>query len=263
MEVNTTSPIFANFNNQITQTQQPNNKTVPKEEKNEKVLNKQLVRSLIAMGIAGVASLGIYHFSKKRKMKLKYQAPIPKYTAPPPSTHLKEELELYLPSFMPKKPDNIEKTATEYIDDLGRTVKRRVLQTGTIEETFHPEGELFSRRIVQTIKRKDGFSDKLDVFSVHDSTSKKIMGKTTKDVGYGEIEIHHIKEYLKDAKGKLRLIRRQKMEVDDILNPIHKIVEHLEDGTTKITLKNVSNNTQDIITRDRKGNILSQTFTFL
>lgn len=265
MEINTISPVFADFNKQIPQMQHTNNKeNTTQQPTSNKKMSRRLANSLLALGIMGVASLGIFYLSQRHKVKVKYQAPKPKVTAPPPAIHLKQDMEMYLPSVMPNRTaSDISKVASETVDDFGRTVRTRVFPSGSIEETIFPDGKQISRRIIQTIKRPDSFSDELDVFSLCDETSKKITGITTKDVGYDKIKINHMKEFVKDAKGKFRLVRRQKMEVDDILNPVHKIVEHLDDGTTKITLASVSNNTQNIITRDRKGNILSETFTFL
>ncbi len=265
MKTNQISPVFAEFNSQITQIQQQTNKpTVQETKKEEKVLNKKVVNSLIAMGIIGIASLGIHLLSTRRKVKTKYQAPVPKFTAPPPAMHLGQEQELYMPSIKPIKSSTPIKESREYIDECGRKVIEKAFPSGSIEETFNTDGRISSRRILQTIKRADGFCDELDVFSYYPHQNvKKIIGERTRDVGYSKLSIQHEKEFIKDSKGKYRLIRRQKVQEDDVLNPIHKIVEHLEDGTTRITIQNVSNYTQDIITRDRKGNILSKSFTFL
>lgn len=265
MEISTISPVFADFNKQIPQIQYSNNKeSSAQKSTTKKQMSRQLANSLLALGIAGVASLGLFYLSQRHKVKVKYQTPKPKFTAPPPALHLKQDMEMYLPSVMPNRTtSDISKVASETVDDFGRTIRTRVFPSGSIEETVFPDGKQVSRRIIQTIKRGDGFCDELDVFSLCDEANKKITGITTKDVGYDKIQVNHMKEFIKDAKGKFKLIRRQKMEVDDILNPVHKIVEHLDDGTTKITLASVSNNTQNIITRDRKGNILSETFTFL
>ncbi len=254
MQVNPINPVFAEFNNISTNTKV----STSSKPKKTKEIDRKLLLSMIALGTIGVAAIGIGLLKKTNTQKKMFAIPKTDFTKGAPETlRIKPEEYIAKPK---KQARRILKTVST---TDGRTMKIEEYRTGSLSECFDDAGKFLHRERYQEIKRPDGFLDKLRIMSLDDGQSKKTFGVMKIFRGYEEEEIGITKEYVKTAKGKWKLLRRDAAFADDMHENVNKIVEHLRDGTTQVTIIKKSYNTKEIKIYDRKGNILSRSIGFL
>lgn len=254
MQINPINPVFAEFNTFSTNTKDSNIEESPK----EKEIDRKLLLSMIALGTIGLATIGIGFLSKTHKQKKMFSIPKTDFTmTAPESVRIRPEDYIVKPKKQPKR------VLKSVLTKDGKTMQIEEYRTGSLSECFDDAGNFLHRERYQEIKRPDGFSDKLRIMTLDNGESKKTFGVMKIFRGYEEEEIGITKEYIKNKKGKWQLLRRDAAFADDMHENVNKIVEHLTDGTTRVTLIKKSYNTKEIKIYDRKGNIISSSMGFL
>ena len=136
------------------------------------------------------------------------------------------------------------------IDEKGNKLKITTSKNGfrvLMEEKYDETGKIISR-----------IAEHKDYETLPRRVETTYVGKkktTVNSDNYG-CTIH--KQYLKDSKGKYKLKTRDRIVTSSYGSDMErKLVEHLDNGTSRTTLESNILNTQRIIIRDKKGNVLS------
>lgn len=254
MQINPINPVFAEFNTISTNTKDSNFSEPQKEIE----IDRKLLLSMIGLGTLGVALLGVSILKRRHADKKIFSIPKDDFTkAAPELVRIKPEDYIIKPKKQARRILKVADTAD------GKKLKIQEYRTGSLSECFDDAGKFLYRERQQTIERPDGFSDKLNIMTLDDGKRKKTFGVMKVFRGYEEEEIGITKEFIKNKKGKWTLERREATFADDMHENVNKIVEHLTDGTTRVTLIKKSYNTKEIKIYDKKGNIISSSMGFL